>query len=463
MHSPLFISKQSKEVTVNYTVSDFYNSFQAGLKIVAGSGGMSRPVLDAGVLDYELEPGLKDKYFHSNFHENQLVTTTFLYAKDNPFLISDAVKHLIAKGASGLVIKNVFHLQIHDAVLRYADSKNFPIFIIDSPDVYIERIIYEVTRRSELLADIDFSNRELNFILSQELSDKEVKQHAKAINPSFGDQYFHLFIQFDDFFSSASFYQCCERLKCSDLDETGSSLISYRHGVLLTCSGDSIAERFCDSFIKHALEVLCDDGSYLSAGVGGCHLKLEEFKHSVQESLYAASAPARQSVTGQPHSSQTADSQTDGGQTHGSQANSSQAHSSPAYNSQTNSGQTNSGQTHVPQTYSYQTYSGLGAYKLIFPFYTAGEMQRFSHDLLEPILDYDIENNARLFDTLHTYIDLDCSLVETAAALSQHRNTVRYRLEKLSEIIGLDYKKFSHLEQLSLAIKIYNCARKKPL
>ena len=42
---------------MNYTVSDFYKTFENGLKLIAGAGGMSRTVTSAGILDYEMESG----------------------------------------------------------------------------------------------------------------------------------------------------------------------------------------------------------------------------------------------------------------------------------------------------------------------------------------------------------------------------------------------------------------------
>lgn len=70
------------------------------------------------------------------------------------------------KGTSGLVIKNVFRLSIPDSVLRFADSRNFPIFIIESREVYFE-IIYEVNRRRELVADEQYQRNQLALLLSQ--------------------------------------------------------------------------------------------------------------------------------------------------------------------------------------------------------------------------------------------------------------------------------------------------------
>ena len=128
----------------NYTVSDFYKTFEKQLKLVAGSGGMARVISNVGILDYEVDPVQKDKYFHTNFHENQMVITTFSVARDNPYLILDAIKYLISKGVSGLVIKNIYRLPVHESVIRYANSKNFPIFYVDSSELYVETMMLEI-------------------------------------------------------------------------------------------------------------------------------------------------------------------------------------------------------------------------------------------------------------------------------------------------------------------------------
>lgn len=42
------------------------------------------------------------------------------------------------------MIKNVFRLPLHDTILRYADSKNFPVFLMDSPQMFFEEFIIQI-------------------------------------------------------------------------------------------------------------------------------------------------------------------------------------------------------------------------------------------------------------------------------------------------------------------------------
>ena len=47
---------------MRYTVSDFLASHKGQVKLVAGSGGLARPIHDVGILDYEFMAGLKERY-----------------------------------------------------------------------------------------------------------------------------------------------------------------------------------------------------------------------------------------------------------------------------------------------------------------------------------------------------------------------------------------------------------------
>ena len=89
---------------MQFTVSDFLNTHERQVRLLAGQGGLARPVSEVGILDYELVPGLTSRYQRNNFYEGQLVLSTFLYARDSPYLITEAVRYLASVGASGLVI-----------------------------------------------------------------------------------------------------------------------------------------------------------------------------------------------------------------------------------------------------------------------------------------------------------------------------------------------------------------------
>jgi len=67
--------------------------------------------------------------------------------------------------------------------------------------------------------------------------------------------------------------------------------------------------------------------------------------------------------------------------------------------------------------------------------------------ILSP-LDHELE----LIETLHAFFDNNCSPSLASASLSIHRNTLNYRLEKITALIGLDPRQFDDALQIRLAL-----------
>ena len=75
--------------------------------------------------------------------------------------------------------------------------------------------------------------------------------------------------------------------------------------------------------------------------------------------------------------------------------------------------------------------------------------------LLGPIFEYEQRENGDLIVTLKTFLDTQRSWQKTAAALFAHRQTIIYRIRKISELTGLDMTETSTLAQLWFALQIH--------
>lgn len=81
-----------------------------------------------------------------------------------------------------------------------------------------------------------------------------------------------------------------------------------------------------------------------------------------------------------------------------------------------------------------------------------------SANLIHPIIGilqkYDADYDTQLLMTLRTYIYNGCRQSETAQKLHVHLNTLKYRLRRISELSGVDFKDYDELLyiQLSLAM-----------
>src|SRR5215210_4128433 len=104
---------------------------------------------------------------------------------------------------------------------------------------------------------------------------------------------------------------------------------------------------------------------------------------------------------------------------------------------------------------SVSTFGTTGTYKLLFRVLQENpeELEAFYGETLEPVVHYDSRYGTELVQTLITYLGNDASTVRTAGDLFAHRHTIRYRLDRVSELTGLDVDKSEDRERLTLGIK----------
>src|ERR687893_195863 len=104
---------------------------------------------------------------------------------------------------------------------------------------------------------------------------------------------------------------------------------------------------------------------------------------------------------------------------------------------------------------SVSTFEGTGTYKLLFRVLQENpeELEAFYAETLEPVVRYDSRYGTELVHTLTTYLNNDASTIKTATGLFAHRHTIRYRLDRVGELTGLDVDKSEDRERLTLGIK----------
>lgn len=96
-----------------------------------------------------------------------------------------------------------------------------------------------------------------------------------------------------------------------------------------------------------------------------------------------------------------------------------------------------------------------GAYRLLLPAMSEdpGELQRFHQETVAPLIEYDNQYETDLVLTLESFLEADGNVARTAEKLFTHRHTVRYRLDRVRELSGLDVSSTDGRERLSLGLK----------
>src|SRR6478735_1584062 len=100
---------------------------------------------------------------------------------------------------------------------------------------------------------------------------------------------------------------------------------------------------------------------------------------------------------------------------------------------------------------------GTGTYRLLFRVLASHpeEVRSFYEDTVAPIVRYDDQYRTDLVGTLESYLEQNCNMNATAAAIYAHRHTVAYRLERVRELSGLDPMQSEDRERLGLGLKAY--------
>lgn len=388
------------------TVADIYHSPELStMTLIAGKEGLSREVGACGILDYEFDPMVSDKYSEFNYRQKNFMTlTSFLYARENEFLIMDAVKKLIARGGSGLIIKNVFNLTIHENVIKYANYMNFPIFIMRDKSIFFEDIILLIAKKAEHCRSLNYCSTKADDILSLREDPSKVEHIAREINISFKDDLLAVYLLGTKPLTEEKYMNIEEAFTAPQFLSASDSIFLYKNGIVLLFTADMLSKESIKQIPSACARKLGKEKKNFHIGVSRCHHVIGELGYALNEAIEAAKL-------------------------------------CDAAGSE------------------LLLYEDLGVYKILMPYAKDAVMQNYSREYVEKLHNFDAEHSGSLLKTATVYVRMDGDVNKTAAMLNQHPNTIRNRLNKINDILHINI--FSHFgyEQLSIAVKINLCAK----
>ncbi|WP_182886757.1 helix-turn-helix domain-containing protein [Microbispora sp. H10885] len=112
-----------------------------------------------------------------------------------------------------------------------------------------------------------------------------------------------------------------------------------------------------------------------------------------------------------------------------------------------------------------RTGDGASAEELGFVGLLVGERREvagFLSGVLGPVLDYDARRGTALVTTLTAYFGTGGSLSRTAEALHIHVNTVTQRLDRVGQLLGVDWQEPDHALEIQLALRLHRLRTHMP-
>lgn len=111
------------------------------------------------------------------------------------------------------------------------------------------------------------------------------------------------------------------------------------------------------------------------------------------------------------------------------------------------------------QENNYMAYDSLGIYKIFAEVKNTAVLQKMYDDVLGCLNEYNKQKRESYIETLKLYIESSGKIQRTADENLTHRNTINYRIHKLSEVLGMDLQSGSarYLLQTAIHIGDYLC------
>lgn len=378
------------------------------LELIAGSGGLSNGIIKVGILDFEFTKlGSRQSAEEHWWRKNEFVLSTFLYAKDNPALMLDAVKKLHSYQTSGLAIKNIFFLEIPKEVILYANQHNYPLFAFTDHSVFFEDIIVQV---HDLIKTSEHGGRteeKIHSLLRGNHDKSAIKSTATEINLHFKNYLQTLyFAPLDESISrKLPFY--LSRGAQKGRVPAGSSMCKYGDGFFYIATADKPDAIDIGRITESIKTNIGADGADFRIGVSDAMFYLTNFKKSLLQSWYAAIYCEI---------------------------------------------------TEMASCF----YKDTGAYQILFSSFGDEWAEDFYESLITPLTEHDANYRTNLMEVAMMMEECGHSVRKIAARLSAHENTIRYKMAQISKILDREAKDTSLAEHLSLAVKIHRlkiCAR----
>lgn len=369
------------------------------MKLIAGDSGLDNLVTKVGILDYEFTKrgGLYNPAGH--WVPGEFVLTSMSYARGDTSMLADAVKKLHAEKTSGIAIKNIYSLEIPVEVKRFANQHRYPVFIFTDNSLYFETVIISVHDFTSMLNNQDLMEHNVIKMLNNDYDDHTVIKMAQEICCAMSTKY------------SISYFIAKTPLQEKKFNSIlaadrkllgrGNAIIRYGNGFFYIHS-EQIDREPNDEMT--CLKEIADKAALSLAdfhiGVSETQYFIANFKKSLLQSYYAA---LHCYITG----------------------------SGVSY------------------------YDNIGVYKLLLPYKDSAIYREYYERVIVPLIEYDAKNNAMLLDTVLLYEECKGNINDMAGKLYAHGNTVRYRIRKAAETIGLDEDSGDFHEQLTIAAKLH--------
>lgn len=361
-------------------------------KWLAGRNGGGHPVVKVGIWDHETLDNIS-----GSFEPDELILTNLLSIRDRMDQLLPIVQKFIDLDVAGLVLKTIYFEDIDEDVKRLAEEADFPIISYNT--TFIEDIILQVGLANRLKDENALHGQQVSRLLSGNLNPPAVKRAALALNKHFHEGYvvFHVVPKSPEVILSTV-------LRAQRVMEQTMSMVPHGDGFFLIITRSSEGEplrgkALLESSAIQWLNLLNINLENSRMGISDYHVGLETMDIALREALVAVKA--------------------------------------------------------VSDYSGARSYGDLGLLQMLIPMMDSQEVKRFFEKHMGPIIEYDLSHDSEWVQTLTAFVGADGDYKKAAGVLHQHPNTVRYRIDRIKEVMGFSEGKTGFYETAAVLCGLY--------
>ncbi len=347
-------------------------------QLAGENAGLWNGVTGTAIFEWETKADIE-----ATFEQGEFVMTTLSGAREDISYAEEGLRALIDKKVAAIAVKTVYHNHLPQEIISYAGEKCVPIFFFSN--TYMDDLIYDI--KNALLTD-EVNNTALkrvkNLLFSKESTN--APEMAKELNPFFFENFICCSIlpkdwehgkevleKFYSFYNSLSLSQFCK-------SDTSYILIKCNRSLLLVFSTSDKGHlrgrfnTFLESFEIRERE--------FRIGISHEQYELSAISQGLWEAIFAAT-------------------------------------------------------TCILDKETFLEFKSIGMNQILMPICKNKWVRQYYENFHQKLTLYDQKHNSNLQETLIQYIKCGGDVVLTADKLFQHGNTVRYRLGKIKDIMGI--------------------------
>ncbi|MFR8043255.1 MAG: PucR family transcriptional regulator [Clostridium butyricum] len=93
--------------------------------------------------------------------------------------------------------------------------------------------------------------------------------------------------------------------------------------------------------------------------------------------------------------------------------------------------------TKLKQKSKILSYNDIGILQVFCEIERKDLLKTFRNEMLQPLITHDKNNKSNLIETLKVYLNNDCNIVNTSKIMNIHRNTIKYRINRIENILNI--------------------------